>query len=531
MNVSVNALTKKPVTQLTGEEKSYLLRAFATNMIDFGRYISLDEPDLPSPEFHYEISDLFINSGKRYIALEAGRGYAKSTIIACWAVLHYIVYNPGKKYIVLMSKSKTEAQKRLSTIKTILEHSETFKQMYGYRGRMVCSRWNQNYVIYGDMRKNFRDSDEERDVFILEAKGVEEQTRGLQQDLIRPTLFIVDDIEDAGNTKTQLSLDNNYDTFKTTLAGLDTKKGRCWAIGTPIAYKCTIERLFDRSDFESRRYPIANFEDKTTLWEAKYTFQEVLQLQKQSIEDGDPDFFWREYMCVVKGTSNQKFTDRDMMYYNGRVTLNEVGEGLLHMTEPRLEIIPVNLFIGIDPAPTANAYSDDSVIMPIAMDRERNIYVLDHFFGKVEPEELGRTFLDFFHRLRPRWVTLETTAAQVVFITVIDLLTRKNINGKESREYIPGLKAKNNPRDSKSKRYQEQLQPYHKQHKIFIKAEHEQLKFEMLMFGATGIKDDLIDGLYWAIHKAYPPSHIYSKSDTKITVKKKKSKTTWMSAI
>ena len=482
---------------ITPEKRKELIERFRTDLIGFGRFISIDEPDLKSPDFHYEIANNLMNPDLTRIGIQAPRGYAKSSIIACWFVLWYLIYGDGKKYVVILSKARPEAQKRIRAIKSVIEHSEQFKMLYGYYGKETTSLWNQDTVLWKNVEGSPLGGCK------IEAKGLEEQMRGLNELQVRPTLFVWDDGEDENNTATIESIENNFDRFLVILAGLDVKRGRVVAIGTPVAENCTIERIAKMKDFLFKKYPIADFENKKALWDEMHTFEEVRQLQQTHIDIGKEYMFNSEYMCIVKGKDDQKFKNEDMMWYDGKVDVDQNGDAYLTFKEkngvPCNDVIPVNIFLGIDPATSTNARADFTVIMPIAVDKSRNYYVLPYMRGRFEPDETCEKIVQLFKILKPRYVTLETTGAQKVFISAIEIMFPDL--------YIPGLRAKNNPTQSKSKRYQDILQPIHRQHKIYMMKSMEELRSEMIMFGSNGVHDDTIDGLYWAITKSFPPEH------------------------
>jgi hypothetical protein len=107
-------------------------------------------------------------------------------------------------------------------------------------------------------------------------------------------------------------------------------------------------------------------------------------------------------------------------------------------------------------------------------------------------------------RLKPRRTLIETVGYQE---SLRDTL--------RNRIFIPGLEQNENPRDSKTERYIEMLEPIVAQHKLYImghlesnsyKGPMEDLWNEMTLFPKCRTRD-LLDALYYACKRLRPPSH------------------------
>ena len=75
----------------------------------------------------------------------------------------------------------------------------------------------------------------------------------------------------------------------------------------------------------------------------------------------------------------------------------------------------------------------------------------------------------------------------------------------EEKLFISGLEIKESPRTSKSSRL-ETMQPYFAQKKMHLLKTMDELKDELLLY-PRGKHDDLLDGLFYAMKKCYPPNH------------------------
>ena len=98
------------------------------------------------------------------------------------------------------------------------------------------------------------------------------------------------------------------------------------------------------------------------------------------------------------------------------------------------EMIPVNVYIGVDIAATATNTSDFQVIMVIAMDKEKNRYVLEYFRERIPTFDLPQIIVDMANKYSPvRRATIETVAAQEM---VRDMVTRL---AHSDKRLIPGI--------------------------------------------------------------------------------------------
>lgn len=470
------------------EERIEWLKKFKNNLILFGQKISPSTFGFETPKFHYELAAIIMNRIIKFICIEAPRGFAKSTIVACFFVIHHLIFDKGKKYIVIQSKTKDEAIKRLRTVKNILEFSEFFIQCFGYWGEQTSKIWREDYVLL-------------KDGSVIQAKGTGQQLRGLKEGDQRPTLLILDDPEDELNTRTDKAMNDNFDLLLAGIPGLDSTIGRCIVIGTPLNQKCIVERLSNMDMFEFRHYQSIDEDNNSCLWPEMYSYEDAIKEKKSLEEAGRLSMWYSERQCIVTGKEDQIFKQEDVRYYEGNVSVDSKGDAFLNLKklhdETRNEEIAVNLFFGIDPATSVLSTADYTVIMPIAVDKLRNFYVLPFIRRRMRPSETLDMIKSEYKRLKPKRVTIETTGAQETFRDIL-----RNLDDI----YIPGLGSKNNPKDKKDKRYLEILQPYHRQHKIYILKSMTELEDEMVLFPRAK-HDDTIDALYWAIKKAYVPDH------------------------
>jgi phage terminase large subunit-like protein len=469
-----------------------------------------------SADFHHEIARAFLDRAYRKINILAPRGHAKSSIIAGIGVLHHLVHRPGPRFIVLVSKTEGHAIKLLQTIKDTLEFSAHFRSLYGYWGRQTARSWKQTEVELVDPRNPTAP------IYIL-VRGAEQQMRGLKYIHQRPTLVIYDDPEDEKNTKTDQSRENNLNgLLKGIVPGLHKEQahpGRVVVIGTPIHEKGMVNVLASMRDWKTFHYQaliprdnvdtsdplLPEKERYDALWPEVWPVEELLKIRDDAKEAGKISWFYSEYQCEIVGDADQLFRPDYFGFWEGELKFDANHEAYLDVTalaRPGCEMvktaekIPVNVFMGVDPASSTKNTADFSVIFVIAMDASKRIFCVDYFRQRVRPMQLADAIVTYYKRFHPKKTQIETVGYQEM---IRDYL-RTHVD-----EHIPGLEIKNNSRKGKPERL-ESLQPDFALGKVFLKPTMTHFQEELIVF-PRGRHDDTLDGFFYAKKGSYRPYH------------------------
>jgi len=468
--------------------RNSILSTLKTDVLKFGKITMPNMFTAPSPAFHKDIADVYLDKNIRRMNVIAPRGHAKSSIGACVMPLHHILFDEGQKFVVLSSKTQGHAIDLLQTIKDVLDYSMEFRSIFGYWGQHSAKGWTKDRVIL-------------KDNTIILCKGTGQQVRGLKHGNQRPTFFVLDDPEDENNTKTKESMEWN---LRWMLQGcdpsLDAKRGRILVIGTPQHENCMIETLSDMKGWKTLRYKALNDDGTRALWPELWDV-EALKTKKEELESINRlSVFYREYQCEVVGDEDQLFKDEYIQYYDGFVETQYDDEiAILNMTElngvkyEEPKQIPVYIFMGVDPASSTKQTADYSTIVPIAVDHKDNRYVLPYYRKHSKPMELAQAILDYHKKYNPRRTHIESVGYQEM---LRDYLRNQD-------RYIPGLEKKINPRTQKSYRL-ETMEPYFYKRKVHITKRMDSMRGELLMY-PRGKHDDLLDGVYYAMLNLYKP--------------------------
>ncbi len=516
------------------------------DLISFGKVISAETFKKKTPSFHYEISDVVLGNAtynengdlvygsyeNKFILIEAPRGFAKSELIAGFLVLWHCIYEEGDKYVIIQSKALKEAKKRLRTIKKILNYSGEFKALYGDWDEEKAASWSEDKVTIRSFNKYSGKIEE----WTIEAKGTGQQIRGAKEGNQRISLLVLDDPEDENNTKTEDAMESNFDNFLSAIPGLDVDKGRCVVIGTPIHQLCIVERLMKMTGWIKKRYQAIDEVKKTSIWEDMYSFETAMAEKAALASVHKLSKWYSERQCMITGDEDQHFKEEDIRYWDGSIEINKYNEAILTIThlgfydrETRIvkieellepKVIPVNIFVGIDPASSQSKKADYSVTMPIAYDRDENIYVLNYYEKQVSPTVHADQIVETFLKLKPKRASVESVAYQEM---LRQYLIRKM---GQLKAKVPGLETKWTRGTDKDETL-ETLDEFTRTQKLHVK-ENMTLVTEMLLFPRG--RKNCLDGLYYATRRLIKPDH-------NITVKKikaffypreKKEETTWM---
>lgn len=484
------------------QAKIELIKKCKESLLFLGKTIMPKAFYLASPPFHVELAQLFTDRSQKKTCVQAPRGFAKSTI-GMLAIVDHILFDEGDKVVVIQSKTLKESKKRLARLKNLFEYGKEFGALFGYAGEQVADYWREDSVkttIWGSK-------------VTIHALGTGQQIRGLLDDDTRVTFLLLDDPEDEINTKTIDAMDHNFDLLLAAIPGLDRRGSRIIVIGTPLNQRCMVERLANMGGWKFKRYQALNEKTGETLWEKMLPFAELMQEKQDLMSVGRVSKWYSERQCVITGDDDQLFEENDLMWYDG-YTEKVDGEIFLHITHKgrrkdeegnwklielqEKEVIPINTFLGIDPASSEKKESDFSTTVPVGYSEKKDVYVLDYYEKQAKPTDHARQIYQRYHELLPKRTHVESVSYQEML-----RMTLKEFFEDEN-EFPMGLGKKFNPRTDKNERLKS-LQRFTKGKKLWLKPSMHRLIDEMLLF-PRGNKN-LLDGLWYATVYMYPPDH------------------------
>jgi len=362
---------------------------------------------------HDTIFELLDDESKRLIALAAPRGFGKSTVVGLFFCARKALFRFAP-YIVYISSSQSEAAKKVKTLAHELQHNPLIRELFG---ELKGVKWAEEA---GELEL----VDETGNPFcFIQAKGSGSQVRGLNWRGHRPTIFIVDDLEDKEEVKNELLRKKQKEWFFSDLIGAmdnaDYSESRLIVIGTVVHQDSLLANLLEekkemvssqmdlteeeieiletRERFFSIRLEACN-DRYESLWPEYMSTARIRAKAAAYRWRGELSSFFMEFRNMVIATEDSPFQSSFFKYYSEG---SEEFKGLLKNCE--------NVVI-VDPAKTTNPKSADSAILGVGFNTINNkIFLRDSENGKFHPEEIFQKACDMADRLGTANIGFETT--------------------------------------------------------------------------------------------------------------------------
>ena len=474
-----------------------------------------------SPEFHREIANTLISmkAGEK-IAVVAPRDHAKSTFINLIYPLHRILFGE-ERFLLLISESEMQSKYNLEAIGNEIEYNPVLKHFFGNRMGEIWGKEEKEIISSVDSYGN------PNIICKCLIRGTGQKVRGLKYGPYRPTLTIIDDGEGEANTATPLAREKfrrwlngavipgsgdaklvfigtivDQDSYLNRIAGPKAydKNGNYKVKGWKSLFYQAIIQGNKHGFFSASGNDVIEGKKETpkVLWKERRSYEWLMNEKARLTSEGDVAYFYQEYQNIPIDDSFRIFKEKDIKYWQGRYEYDDnlKQSFIIKGIGDDKEKIPVNIFIGVDPASSENVKADYSVIMVIAVDKEYNIYVLNYFRGQVTPMVVADTIFEYMDRYNPKDTKIEETG----HVMLADYCLRKS---KELGKFY-----NINPKKAiKTKYYRiKQMQPYFATHSVFIKEDHDDLSEELLNFREHGtFKKDTLDALKWATEDMWSP--------------------------
>ena len=493
-----------------------------------------------SPAFHKEIfaSLLELEAGEK-IAIVAPRGHAKTTLVSLIYPIYRMMFF-DEKFILLVSESETQSKYLLEAIGNELEYNE--KLIY-YFGNRMGETWGKEEK---EVITDFDRYGKPKGTCKVLIRGTGQKVRGLKYGAYRPTLTVVDDGEGEANTLTELSREKFQRWFNAAVIPGSTDARLCF-IGTIVddnsylnriagarSYNKQGERIVkgwksmfyqsilqenEQGKFSSSGNEIRNKKGTPeVLWKEHRPYKWLKSELDRLTSEGNASFFYQEYQNIPMDDSFRVFKQKDIQYWDGYYSKNGEQAYITKITENGEESLPVNIFMGVDPASSENVKADYTVIMVVAVDPKFNIYVIEYFRGQTTPMDGADRIFAMADIYEPKDIKIEETG----HVMLADYIQRKS---KESGRFL-NINAK---KAIKAKYYRiKQMQPYFASKAVFMKQTHYDLIDELLQFKEHGtFKKDTLDALRWSLDDVWKPNVEYDKDEGWITPEYSKVSSDW----
>ena len=464
--------------------KKQALKKLYQNIALFGRTCFPTALKKATPPFHHEIYKNLRDRSKKRVLIAAPRGTAKSTVTSLLLPLHRIAFkhDDDEEFIVIVSESQAQSINFLSRIKYHLTHSQRFKDLFGDYGPATAKRWTATDVVTAN------------GVRII-AVGTGQRVRGFIEGDTRPTLIIVDDFESELNAYTQEARAKNRKWMTEAVIPSLSDEGRIVMIGTVISEDCFLYWAKDSPAWNTLWYAITN-DDGSPIWPERFPHSRIDAIKQEYSSVGNINGFYQEYMNIAQSPDEAPFKPEWIKMHQYTYDRREGTPCLVKETGDGEEIIPIEVYGGVDPASSLSARADFFVLITIGIDHAGNKYLIDLYRKHVSPAEQPDIIIERFKKYRHRKMKIETVAYQEALRAAV----KKRM--LEENLYIPGLEKGVKPRTRKSERLLS-LVPMFAKGEFFFRSQDTEAQAEFLSY-PKGKHDDVMDALWTSLEGARP---------------------------
>jgi predicted phage terminase large subunit-like protein len=273
MNEGFRSRAERELAQIRRDTASRSIEVFAK--LYLGAHVTL--PPSPMHKELFQLLEQAVSERNARIAVAAPRGHAKSTVVSLAFVLWCVCYRL-EPFIVLISNTEDQAVDLLATVKHELETNALLIQDFPVVGEPPNSkpapkRWRKGEIITRNGVK-------------IRALGAGQKIRGRKHQQHRPTLIILDDVENEEEVQSAEQREKKTEWFhKAVMKSGTVEKTNVVVVGTLLHYDSLLSSLLGEScgsqiipGWIFRKYQAvlawAEREDLWQVWEAIYCQRE-----------------------------------------------------------------------------------------------------------------------------------------------------------------------------------------------------------------------------------------------------------------
>lgn len=327
-------------------------------------------------EFHWELAELAEEHDR--LAVAAPRGHAKTTVVALARPL-FLAAARRSPFTLIVSDTATQAEQRTSDLYAELLENEPLVQTYphlalperkDYAEKRV-KRSTRDFITLGGIR--------------FTSAGAGQSLRGIKDRHQRPTLIVVDDLENDENVRTPEQRAKLWDWFTKSLLNLPGPGGASvHVIGTILHRESLLARLLSEDQsgvWTQRKYRAIT--DGQPLWASAWPLE---RLEAKRIEIGSRAFS-SEYL-------NDPIDDSVTLWKEAWLAANRVTR------HPPLERVAV----AIDPSASGDG---DACGIVAGGTAGGHGYTLEDNTVQGSPATWARVAIDTYRRLEADFIVAE----------------------------------------------------------------------------------------------------------------------------
>jgi len=222
--------------------------------------------------FHLEMFHLLQQNKYNFVAIMAFRESGKSTILNLVNALWSILGKPGKKFVVIISKTQEQTKNHFLNIRAELEKNELLREDFGPFAE------NDNDLKRLSLELEYHEAK-------IMAMTREQSIRGLKFGIHRPDLIIGDDLEDTSSVSEQKESEAFYARFESEIIPAGSANTRIVILGNLLSENSFMMKL--REDIMKKKvpgifraYPLLD-DYGNNLWTGKFPDSTINQMRSK----------------------------------------------------------------------------------------------------------------------------------------------------------------------------------------------------------------------------------------------------------
>lgn len=428
------------------QKQQYLMSSMYVFLTECLGFQNLDDP-------HKDLCAFMDDESNPYKLILMPRNTFKTSLITIGGTVYEIVKNPDSRSLINSELFKN-SKKMLWAVKNYFEKSEVLRAVFGeYVPKRDEGKWNDTELVVSKKKSMAKES-------TVTAAGLD-----VEQTSAHYTRIVHDDLMSLNNTNSREQIDKVVNQFGLSFTLQDPTSRKMLVIGTRWHFADLYQHILDRNKFAV--FKMGSFKDQGRT---QLAFPTVLTrdfLDHQKAEMGSSHFA-NQYLNEPMDDESAKFKESWLKTY----------------TE-----VPVGCHISttIDPAISKDPTADETAIVTVAVDHERNWYVLEARHGRWDPYEITAQVFEVVSKFHPHKIGLE----KVGFQQTLEYFMKQEMVHRNQYFTIQELKVDN--RVSKERRI-EGLIPLFEAGRVFLPNTKDDLSWQLRRYPKYA-HDDIIDAL------------------------------------
>jgi Terminase RNaseH-like domain len=471
MSVKTNSKTKhKPNSDKVDKELELIITG-KKGVIEWGKVFLPHYFNVLPADFHYDMTQTAEDNLR--VAIASPRDHAKSTLLTlCYVLFRMCVYK--EPYTTIVSDTYDQACEHIGNIFSELATNEELKtvyphvnlQNYSTKAKVRTKRRESDFITVGDLR--------------VRAFGAGMKVRGRRHKQHRPTLCILDDLENDVDVENPDSRQKLWNWFVGALIPAIARLGKIIIVGTILHADSVLSRLMlgKISSFKTKFYS-AIMPNGKCLWPARWSLQSL----KERRQEVGTNAFSKEYL-------NKPVNDMNSLFKQPWVEENRINKEDYKKIEKSI----FRIVVAVDPSVSDNPESDECGIVVCAISRDGynklKYYILEDLSLKASPKVWARVVLDAYTRWEANTIVVEVNNGGDLIAATIEAALEEN-------EYLPHIEA---VRASRGKAIRaEPIAVLYENNLVYHVGEYDKLEFQMFNWKQGNKSPDRMDAMVWGL--------------------------------